>query len=366
MKKEAVKEVKKKVATKSVKKEVKIKAAKKPAEIKKVVAKKEKAVKLPVKKDLKAKTTEAPKKAAAKKTEVKVVVKKVEIKPIVKKAVEPKKEIASKPVIQKEKPKFKKEFKSKEMSIADLEEAMKTGQVFDALVKQVDSNLNLNVFFAYGIKGIIPREEVSSLTGENGLVEEKLCLGKEGKIIQVSIKEIKKKDGRVDVVVLSRRELELKVRKWMFMHLKDGMKLKGAVRGMTDYAAFIDVGGGVTGMLKIEDISHIRISKVSDKLKMGQRLEVMVKKFDRDTGKIELSIKEMAGTFKEKASKLKEGDLVDGIVRNREKNGIFIELANDLVGLAEHVSGVEYGQKVLVHIKKINMEKERIKLKIIG
>lgn len=251
-------------------------------------------------------------------------------------------------------------------TILDLEEDMRTGKVFDALVKTVDSNLNLNVFFAQGIKGIIPRAEVSSVAGENGLVDEKLCLGKEGKIMQVCIKEIKKKAGKIDEVILSRRELELKVRRWMFMHLKDGMKLKGVVRGMTDYAAFIDVGGGVTGMLKIEDISYIRIMKVSDKLKLGQRLEVLVKRFDRDTGKIDLSLKDLGGTFKEKAAKLKEGDMVDGIVRNREKNGIFIELENDMVGLAEHVSGVEYGQKVLVHIKKINLDKERIKLKIIG
>lgn len=254
----------------------------------------------------------------------------------------------------------------KGLTISDLEEAMKEGKVFDALVKEVDGDLNLHVFFAHGIKGVVPRAEVSSIVGENGLVDEKLCKGKEGKIIQVSIKEIKKKDGKLDTVILSRKELELKVRRWMFMHLKDGMKLKGVVRGMTDYAAFIDVGGGVTGMLKIEDISHIRIMKVSDKLKLGQHLEVLVKKFDRDTGKIDLSIKDKGGTFKEKVSKLKEGDMIDGIVRNREKNGIFVELENDLVGLAEHVSGVEYGQKVLVHIKKINLEKERIKLKIIG
>ena len=243
---------------------------------------------------------------------------------------------------------------------------MKTGKVFDALVKTVDIDLNLHVFFAQGIKGIVPRSEVSSIAGENGLVDEKLCLGKEGKIMQVSIKEIKKTGGKIDTVILSRRELELKVRRWMFMHLKDGMKLKGVVRGMTDYAAFVDVGGGVTGMLKIEEVSYIRILKVSDKLKLGQRLEVLVKKFDRDTGKIELSLKNLGGTFKEKASKLTEGTMVNGVVRNREKNGIFVELENDMVGLAEHVNGVEYGQKVLVNIKKINLEKERIKLKIIG
>ena len=106
--------------------------------------------------------------------------------------------------------------------------------------------------------------------------------------------------------------------------------------------------------------------KVSDKLKLGQRLELLVKKYDRDTGRIELSLKDLQGTFSDNVKKIKEGEIVEGIVRNREKNGIFIELKHGLVGLSEHVSGVEYGQKVLVYIKKINEEKGKIKLRIIG
>ena len=68
----------------------------------------------------------------------------------------------------------------------------------------------------------------------------------------------------------------------------------------------------------------------------------------------------------EQVLKIKEGDIVEGIVRNRIKTGVFIELKNNLVGLAEHVNGIEYGQKVLVSIKRINVEKKKIKLIIIG
>ena len=57
---------------------------------------------------------------------------------------------------------------------------------------------------------------------------------------------------------------------------------------------------------------------------------------------------------------------VPGIARDREKNGIFVELKPNLVGLAEHKSGIEYGQKVTVYIKKIVLEKKRIKLVIVG
>lgn len=262
--------------------------------------------------------------------------------------------------------KTKQNNKKKIYTLADLQEAKKTGQVFDAMIKEVDETFNLHGFFANGIECIVPREEVSSITGEDGLVDEKLCSNKVDKIMQVCIKDIIIVDGKIDKVILSKKMLELKVRRWMFMHLKAGMKLKGVVRGMNDFAAFVDVGGGVTGLLKIDDISNIRIQKVSDKLKLGQRLELVVKKYDRDTGRIELSLKELQGTFKDNIKKIKEGDIVEGIVRNREKNGIFIELKYGLVGLSEHVSGVEYGQKVLVYIKKINEEKGKIKLKIIG
>ena len=167
-------------------------------------------------------------------------------------------------------------------------------------------------------------------------------------------------------LIVSKKILELKVRKWMYMHLKPGMKLKGVVVSTNDYAAFVDVGGGVTGILKLENISDILIQNASDILHVGQRINVVVKKYDRDTGRIELSYKELQGTFEENISKFKEGDIIDGVVRNRIKSGIFVEIAPNVVGLAEHVNGIEYGQKVLVSIKRIIPEKKKVKLVIIG
>lgn len=61
------------------------------------------------------------------------------------------------------------------------------------------------------------------------------------------------------------------------MHLKPGMKLKGVVVSTNDYAAFVDVGGGVTGILKLENISDILIQNAADILHVGQRINVVVK-----------------------------------------------------------------------------------------
>ena len=232
-------------------------------------------------------------------------------------------------------------------------------------VTDIDDSFNMIGIIGKDIKAMIPRDESSSIVGDDGLVEEKHIINKKGKILHVCIKDIISNDNNIELIV-SKKILELKVRKWMYMHLKPGMKLKGVVVSTNDYAAFVDVGGGVTGILKLENISDILLQKASDMLHVGQRINVIVKKFDRDTGRIELTYKEILGTFEDNISKFKEGDIVDGTIRNRIKSGIFVEIAPNVVGLAEHVNGLEYGQKVLVSIRRIIPEKKKVKLVIIG
>ena len=255
--------------------------------------------------------------------------------------------------------------KERKYSLSDLEKIKKEEQVIDMYVEDVDESFNMIGIVGSNIKAIMPRGEASSIVGDDGQVEEKHIINKKGKILHTCIKEIIQNGDNIELV-LSKRMLELKVRRWMYMHLKPGMKLRGVVVSTTEYAAFVDVGGGVTGILKVQDMSDIMLQHASDMFKVGQRIEVIVKKYDRDTGRIELSYKELLGTFEENVKKIKEGDIVEGIVRNRIKTGVFIELKNNLVGLAEHVNGIEYGQKVLVSIKRINVEKKKIKLIIIG
>lgn len=255
--------------------------------------------------------------------------------------------------------------KERKYSLSDLEKIKKEEQVIDMYVEDVDESFNMIGIVGSDIKAIMPREEASSIVGDDGQVEEKHIVNKKGKILHTCIKEIIQNGDNIELI-LSKKILELKVRRWMYMHLKPGMKLRGVVVSTTEYAAFVDVGGGVTGILKIQDMCDIMLQHSSDMFKVGQRIQVIVKKYDRDTGRIELSYKELFGTFEENVKKIKEGDIIEGIVRNRIKTGVFIELKNNLVGLAEHVNGIEYGQKVLVSVKKINVEKKKIKLIIIG
>ncbi len=267
--------------------------------------------------------------------------------------------------MEKKKGNVKRKVNSKNLSLEELQNIKDNQQVLDMYIEEIDENLNMIGKIGKNVKAIIPRGEASSVVGEDGLVEEKFIVNKVGKVLPVCIKEIVQNNDGIELI-MSKRLLELKVRKWMYMHLKPGVKLRGIVVGLKDYAAFVDVGGGVTGILKLHDMSDSRLTNASDMFKLGQRINVVVKKYDRDTGRIELTYKELLGTFEENVKEFKEGDIVEGIVRNRIKSGVFVELKPNVIGIAEHVNGIESNQKVLVSIKKINLEKKKIKLVIIG
>ena len=252
-----------------------------------------------------------------------------------------------------------------ERKIAFLTEAKEKNETLEGLVTMADPDFNLYVDLD-GIKGIVPRAEVSSTVEADGLPRPVASITKVNKRVQFKIKEINRlASGEVEVI-LSRKDVEIEVRDWMYKNLKEGMVLSGIVRNMEQYGAFIDIGGGVTGLLHIEDISVARIMHPNERFKIGDKIKVMVKSFDRENGKIVLTHKELLGTWEDNIKDFREGTTVIGIARAREKNGIFIELRPNLVGLADHKPGVEYGQRVSVFIKKIIPEKKKIKLVVVG
>ena len=124
---------------------------------------------------------------------------------------------------------------------------------------------------------------------------------------------------------------------------------------------------GVVGLLHIEDISVSRIKSPEERFKIGQNIKVMIKSVDKDLNRIELTHKELLGTWDENIAEYQEGEKVQGIIKEveKQKNGIFVELKPNLVGLAEYKEGYEYGQTVDVYIKKIVKDKKKVKLLIV-
>lgn len=154
---------------------------------------------------------------------------------------------------------------------------------------------------------------------------------------------------------------------WNGDKLEVGQIVEGRVKEIRHYGAFVELEQGDTGLIYIEDLSVARIKSPSERLKIGQNVKVVVKSIDRDLKRINLSYKELLGTWEENAEKFEEGITVKGIVRETEKcnNGIFIELTPNLVGLAEYKEGIEYGQDVDVYIKRIIPDKHKVKLIIV-
>ena len=147
----------------------------------------------------------------------------------------------------------------------------------------------------------------------------------------------------------------------------EGQVLNGTVKNIKPYGAFIKLENGVTGLAYIEDLSVARIKSPEERVKVGQNLQIMVKSIDKKQNRVMLTYKELLGTWEDNIKNFEEGITVTGIVRETEKfkNGIFVELMPNLVGMAEYEEGFEYGQEVNVFIKKISREKKKIKLDIL-
>lgn len=240
------------------------------------------------------------------------------------------------------------------------EDTEETKDILQGIVKNCDKDYNLHVELKNGIHGIIPRQEIEAINvDEKGYPKENLCIGKVHKYVQFKLKE---KDG--DKLIFSRKDVQQEVLNSVKTDLKVGDNIKGIVKNITPYGAFIDIGGGVVGLAYIEDLSVARIKTPYERLKIGQNVNIVVKSINRETGKISLSYKDTLRTWEENAEKFSVGMNTKGIIRETEKNknGIFIELTPNLVGMAEYKEGLKYGAKVDLYIKKIDYDKKKVKV----
>jgi len=164
--------------------------------------------------------------------------------------------------------------------------------------------------------------------------------------------------------ILSRKEVEQDALTWIKEELKVGQVVNGIVRSIQHYGAFIEIGGGIVALLPVEEVSVARIKSPQERLSIGQKINVIIKSIDKENSRILLTYKELFGSWDENVKSFKEGTVVTGIAKEIEKNknGIFIELKPNLVGMAEYKEGIVYGEKVRVYIKKIIPERKKIKL----
>jgi small subunit ribosomal protein S1 len=160
-----------------------------------------------------------------------------------------------------------------------------------------------------------------------------------------------KLDVTEEDVVVDRRavaeEEERSVKERRYSELKEGDTVSGTVRSLTDYGAFVDIGG-VDALLHVSDIAWSRVSKPADVLSVGQPIEAKVLKITNDSGKRRISVgmKQLQPhPWDAVAGKYKTGERVRGTVTRVVEFGAFVELEPGIEGLI-HVSEMSWGKKL--------------------
>lgn len=247
-----------------------------------------------------------------------------------------------------------------------LEAKLSSGEVFEAVVKEiVKGGLVVDI----GVRGFIPASLV-----ETHFVDD--FAEYQDQTLTVKVVELDKEKNRV---ILSHRavvEEELVQQKENVLEsLKEGQVLEGTVQRLTDFGAFVDVGG-VDGLVHISQLSHTRVEKPSDVVAEGGTVKVKVLSVDKSTGRVSLSIKDtLEGPWSNISTKLRQGDVVDGTVKRLVSFGAFVEVLPGVEGLV-HISQISHkhigtphevlseGEKVTVKVLDVNEQERRVSLSI--
>ena len=199
----------------------------------------------------------------------------------------------------------------------------------------------------------------------------------EGK--ELEFKVIKLDQKRNNVVVSRRSVLEAEnsaEREQLLGSLQEGLEVKGIVKNLTDYGAFVDLGG-VDGLLHITDMAWKRIKHPSEIVNVGDEINVKVLKFDRERNRVSLGLKQLGeDPWVAITKRFPEGTRVSGRVTNLTDYGCFVELEEGVEGLV-HVSEMDWtnknihpskvvglGDEVEVQVLDIDEERRRISLGI--
>ena len=179
--------------------------------------------------------------------------------------------------------------------------------------------------------------------------------------------QILKIDRRRGNIVVSRRavleESRAEARSELVSNLQEGQVLQGVVKNITDYGAFVDLGG-VDGLLHVTDIAWQRISHPSEALQIGETVEVQVIRFNAETQRISLGMKQLlSDPWGDVEGKFPIGAKMEGRVTNITDYGAFVELEAGVEGLV-HVSEMSWTKKN-VHPGKIVSTSQQVEVMVL-
>ena len=247
-----------------------------------------------------------------------------------------------------------------------LEEAMENGDILSGVINgKVKGGLtvminSIRAFLPGSLVDVRPVKDTSHF---------------EGKEIEFKVMKLDKK--RNNVVVSRRAVLEATLgeeRKALLENLQEGSIIKGIVKNITDYGAFVDLGG-IDGLLHITDLAWRRVKHPSEVLEVGQEVEAKVLKFDQDKQRVSLGMKQLGeDPWSGLTRRYPQGTRLFGKVSNLTDYGAFVEIEQGIEGLV-HVSEMDWtnknvhpskvvqlGDEVEVMILEIDEDRRRISL----
>jgi len=253
-----------------------------------------------------------------------------------------------------------------ENSWENLEKQFQTGEIFEAEIKDVVKG---GLVVDLGVRGFVPASLVETFFVED-------FSDYKGKTMTFKIVELEKEKNRL---ILSHRavveEEDKKKKNKIVDSLQAGQLIEGTVQRITDFGAFIDIGG-IDGLVHISQLSYDHIDKPSDVVEVGQKVQVKVLSVDRNNERISLSIKEtLPGPWANIAEKAQKGSVLNGVVKRLVSYGAFVELFPSVEGLV-HISQIAHkhigtphevlkeGQEVKVKVLEVNEQEQRLSLSI--
>ncbi|CAL4321187.1 30S ribosomal protein S1 [Buchnera aphidicola] len=186
----------------------------------------------------------------------------------------------------------------------------------------------------------------------------------EGK--ELEFKVIKLDQKRNNVVVSRKAVIESETsaeRDQLLLNLQEGIKIKGIIKNLTDYGAFVDLGG-VDGLLHITDMAWKRVKHPSDIVNIGDEIIVKILKFDRENTRVSLGLKQLSDDpWNSILERYFEGKKVNGRVTNLTDYGCFVEIEEGIEGLV-HISEMDWTNKNIHPTKVVNV-KDKVQVMIL-
>lgn len=256
---------------------------------------------------------------------------------------------------------------------------LETEKSYEFLQEKLDNDENIEAKVTEVVKGGLVVD-----VGQRGFVPASLISTDfiedfshfEGQVLKLKVEELDPANNRV---ILSRKAVEAlenaEKKDDLLNNLNEGDVIEGKVARLTNFGAFIDIGG-VDGLVHVSELSHEHVKSPEDVVSIGDQVKVKVKSVDKDSERISLSIKDtLPSPFESLRGEVNEGDIIEGKVVRLTNFGAFVEIKPGVQGLV-HISEISHshigtpgevlepGQVVNVKILSVDIDNERISLSI--